>query len=232
MLLSFKRLKLLILIAIIFLAVDVCAYFFVPDIAALKTSSPEISAFMQKRVDDAELKGKALRIKRKYTPLFRISPYLRRAVLISEDDKFWQHEGFDFAAIERAFERNLEEKRFAFGASTITQQLARNLYLSPSKNPLRKAKEAILTLRMENQLSKKRILELYLNFAEWGKGIFGVEAAARHYFKKSASRLSPMEACRLAAVLPNPRYYNPAGNSRYVLKKARKIYRIMAKRGF
>ncbi|KIX11707.1 monofunctional biosynthetic peptidoglycan transglycosylase [Dethiosulfatarculus sandiegensis] len=229
---SFKRLKLFLLLLVLFLTADVCAYFFIPDVSALKTVTPKISAFMQQRLDEAELKGRPLSIKRKYVPLSRISPYLRKAVLIAEDDKFWHHEGFDFDAIERAFERNLEEKRFAFGASTITQQLARNLYLTPSKNPLRKAKEAILTFRMENQLSKKRILELYLNFAEWGKGIFGAEAAARYYFKKSASRLRPMEAARLAAILPNPRYYNPAGKSRYVRIKARRIYRIMQRRGF
>ncbi|HBH61317.1 MAG TPA: monofunctional biosynthetic peptidoglycan transglycosylase, partial [Nitrospiraceae bacterium] len=154
-----------------------------------------------------------------------------KAVLIAEDDKFYQHEGFDFEAIQKAIEKDIKQKKFKFGGSTISQQLAKNLYLSPSKNPLRKVMEAFLTWRIETTLSKKRILELYLNLVEWGEGIFGIEAASFHYFGKPAADLTPDEAARLASVLPNPRRYNPAGTSRYVEGRSRTIYHIMVKRG-
>ena len=161
----------------------------------------------------------------------RISPYLIKAVIIAEDDKFWKHEGFDFEAIQKAVEKDLKARKFKAGGSTISQQLAKNLYLTPSKNPLRKIKEAILTWRIERTLSKKRIIELYLNVVEWGEGIFGVEAASRYYYGKSAATLGPEEAARLAAVLPNPRKFNPRGNSRYVAKRAELIENIMIRRG-
>ncbi|HAK89281.1 MAG TPA: monofunctional biosynthetic peptidoglycan transglycosylase [Nitrospiraceae bacterium] len=154
-----------------------------------------------------------------------------KAVLIAEDDKFYRHEGFDFEAIQKALEKDIKKKKFKFGGSTISQQLAKNLYLTPSKNPVRKIKEAVLTWRIESTLSKRRILELYLNVAEWGEGIFGIEAAARHYYGKSASALAPEEAARLASVLPNPRKYNPIGTSKYVENRSRIIYDIMVRRG-
>jgi monofunctional biosynthetic peptidoglycan transglycosylase len=152
-------------------------------------------------------------------------------VLIAEDDKFWSHEGFDYEAIQKAIEKDIKVKKFKFGGSTISQQLARNLYLSPEKSLIRKVAEAIITWRMEKVLSKKRILEIYLNVVEWGEGIFGAEAAARHYFGKASLDLSPEEAARLSAVLPNPRKYNPAGNQRYVTNRASLIYSIMIRRG-
>ncbi len=152
-------------------------------------------------------------------------------MLIGEDDKFYKHEGFDFDGIKKALEKNLKEGKLKYGGSTISQQLAKNLYLSPSKNPIRKIQEAILTIRLENTLSKKRILELYLNVAEWGEGIFGAEAAARHYYGKSAKYLTPWEAARLVAVLPNPLKYNPLKHQPYVEKRSRLIYFIMKKRG-
>ncbi len=176
--------------------------------------------------------GKKYTIKQKWVPLSQISPYLIKAVLIAEDDKFWQHEGFDFEAIKKAFERDIKKKKFLVGGSTISQQLAKNLYLTPAKNPLRKIREAIITWKLEKNLTKSRILELYLNIAEWGdKGIFGIEMASRHYYGKSAKMLSPEEAARLAAILPNPRKYNPLGNSRYVEYRANLIYKIMLRRG-
>jgi monofunctional biosynthetic peptidoglycan transglycosylase len=154
-----------------------------------------------------------------------------KAVLIAEDDNFWRHEGFDYEAIQKAIERDLKDKKFRFGGSTISQQLARNLYLSPEKSFLRKIREAFITWRMEKALSKRRILELYLNSAEWGEGVFGVEAASRRYYGKSSSELTPQEAARLAAVLPNPRRYNPIGDQRYVLTRSNDIYLIMIQRG-
>jgi monofunctional biosynthetic peptidoglycan transglycosylase len=164
-------------------------------------------------------------------PLSRISPFLVKAVIIAEDDKFWKHEGFDFEAIEKAVETNIRKKKIKFGGSTISQQLAKNLYLTPSKNPSRKLKEALITWRMERALSKRRILEIYLNVVEWGEGIFGAETAAAHYFGKPASALNADESSRLAVALPNPLKYKVTGNSRYVEKRSRVIYDIMVRRG-
>jgi len=187
---------------------------------------------MQYREREWKRTGKKHRIQQRWIPLSQISPYLVKAVLIAEDDKFWRHEGFDYDAIIKALERDIQEKKFKLGGSTITQQLAKNLYLSPVKSPFRKLKEAIITLRIERILSKKRILELYLNVVEWGDyGIFGIEAASRHYYGKPASALDAQEASRLAAILPNPRKYNPLGSSRYVLNRSCLIYSIMVKRG-
>lgn len=183
---------------------------------------------------EREWKREGLRyhIQQQWVPLARISPYLIKAVLIAEDDKFWSHEGFDFDAIQKALEEDVKARTFKRGGSTISQQLAKNLYLSPSKNPLRKISEAILTWRIENVLTKRRILELYLNVAEWGDGgIFGIEMASQRYFGKSASELGPEEAARLAVVLPNPRKYHPLGRSRFVDRRADRIYAIMVKRG-
>ena len=170
-------------------------------------------------------------LKQNWVKLKQISPYVVKAVLISEDDKFWKHDGFDIDALESAFEKNLKNAKFSAGGSTISQQLSKNLYLSPSKNPVRKIKEAIITWRIENTLSKRRIIEIYLNIAEWGDGIFGIEAAAKYYFKKSAKNLTAMEAAKLAAVLPNPIIYNPVGKQKFVIKKSQRIYKIMQRRG-
>jgi monofunctional biosynthetic peptidoglycan transglycosylase len=186
---------------------------------------------MNYREKEWKEKGKTFRIHQTWVPLSRISPYLLKAVLIAEDDKFWRHEGFDYEAIQKALEKDIKAKKLKFGGSTISQQLAKNLYLSPSRNPLRKAAEAVITWRMEKVLSKKRILEIYLNVAEWGEAVFGIEAASMRYFGKHASELAPEEAARLAAVLPNPRKYNPVGDQRYVVNRSNLIYSIMVRRG-
>ncbi|RJR22220.1 MAG: monofunctional biosynthetic peptidoglycan transglycosylase [Nitrospiraceae bacterium] len=206
-------------------------FFVYPDISKLNKENPVKTSFMKDREKEWRKSGKTLKIKQRWVPLNRISPYLVKAVLIAEDDKFYQHEGFDFEAIQKAIEKDIKQKKFKFGGSTISQQLAKNLYLSPSKNPLRKLVEAFLTWRLETALSKKRILEIYLNVAEWGDGIYGIEAASLHYYGKPAAGLGPEEAARLASVLPNPRKYNPAGTSRYVENRSRTIYNIMVKRG-
>lgn len=203
----------------------------VPDVSRLKKENPKKTAMMEYREKEWKKKGKKYRIKQIWIPLSRISTYLIKAVLIGEDDKFWRHEGFDYEALKKAFEKDIKAKKFKFGSSTITQQLAKNLYLSPSKNPIRKLREAIITWKIERVLSKKRILELYLNIAEWGEGIFGIEAASRHYYGKSASELTAVESARLAAVLPNPIRFNPLGESRFVTKRADLIYSIMVRRG-
>ncbi len=228
------HMKLLLQIAFLFaflVTLDVGRYFFVPDIALLRTRHPEKTAYMRYRQSQWEQEGRKKEIQVHPVALSSISPYLSRAVLIAEDDKFWGHNGFDFEAIEQALKRNIRERQFVSGASTVTQQLARNLYLSPSKNPVRKIKEAILAWRIERELSKKKILELYLNVVEWGDGIFGIEAAARHYYGRNSSQLSARQAARLAAVLPNPLRFNPKGSSGFVKKRANHIYRVMQQRG-
>jgi monofunctional biosynthetic peptidoglycan transglycosylase len=226
-----KTLKIGFIIVAIFLLVDIGRYVFIPDVAELKKTNPIPSSFMEYRMAQWKEEGLDKNITQKWVKLKQISPYVIKAVLISEDDKFWNHDGFDTKGLEDAFERNLKEGKFSAGGSTISQQLSKNLYLDPSKNPIRKIKEAILTYRIENTLSKKRIIEIYLNVAEWGDGIFGIEAAARHYFHKSAKNLTAMEAAKLASVLPNPIIYNPIGNQKIVLKKANRLFKIMQRRG-
>jgi monofunctional biosynthetic peptidoglycan transglycosylase len=206
-------------------------FFFFPDVAQLKKGNPSKTSFMEYRAQEWRREGKTIRLRQQWVPLSRISPYLIKAVIIAEDDKFYQHEGFDFEAIQKAMEKDLKEGKFKAGGSTITQQLAKNLFLSPSKNPIRKLKEAILTWRLERALPKKRIMELYLNVVEWGEGIFGIEMAARNYYGKPASALGPEESARLAAVLPNPRKYNPLSQSKFVVNRSRIFYNIMVRRG-
>lgn len=214
------------------LALFTAIQFVYPDVSELKKKNPVRTSFMTVREEEWKRTGKKYRIRQQWVPLRSISPYLVKAVLIGEDDKFWSHEGFDYEAIQKAIEKDIRAKKFKLGGSTISQQLAKNLYLSPSKNPVRKIREAIITWRIEKALSKKRILELYLNVAEWGdRGIFGIEAASRAYYGKPASALGPEEAARLASVLPNPRRFHPLGNSRYVLHRSRLIYNIMVRRG-
>lgn len=206
-------------------------YPFIIDISSLKKKNPELTAMMKYRINQWQEEGKKIKIKKIWVSIDRISPYLIKAVLIGEDDKFYHHSGFDIEAIKKAIERDIKEKKLKYGGSTITQQLAKNLYLNPSKNPIRKLQETIITWRMERILTKKRILEIYLNVAEWGEGIFGAEAASRIHFGKSATELSPVEAARLAASLPNPIKYSPSGNSKFVERRANLIYFIMQKRG-
>ena len=206
-------------------------YFFFPDVAKLKRRHPAITSFMEYRMQEWERQGRKKKARQFWTDLSRVSPYVIKAVIIAEDDKFWSHEGFDFEAMQKALLKDIKKRKFKAGGSTISQQLVKNLYLSPEKSPLRKIKEAIITWRMERRLSKRRIIEIYLNVAEWGDGIFGIEAAARHYYGKPALYLTAEEAARLAAVLPNPRKYMPTGTAGYVESRASAIYRIMVKRG-
>lgn len=211
-------------------AIDVARYCVYPDISALKETRPVPTAFMQYREAQWADENRDMHITHKWVSMKKISPNIIKAVLIGEDDGFWKHEGFDVKGMENALERSIKKGTLA-GGSTISQQLSKNLYLSPSKNPVRKIKEAIITWRIEKTLSKRRILEIYLNVAEWGDGIFGIEAAARHYYHKSAKNLTAREASRLAAVLPNPIKYDPTGNQKYVKNRSRIIYKIMQRRG-
>ena len=218
------------LILLVLGAVDIARYFVYPDIDSLKDIRPVPTAFMQYRQDEWAHENRDMHITQKWVSMRNISPNIIKAVLIGEDDGFWKHDGFDVKGMENAIERSIKKGTLA-GGSTISQQLSKNLYLSPSKNPVRKIKEAIITWRIEKTLSKRRILEIYLNVAEWGDGIFGIEAAARHYYHKSAKNLTAQEASRLAAVLPNPIKYNPAGSQKYVKNRSRIILKIMKRRG-
>jgi monofunctional biosynthetic peptidoglycan transglycosylase len=182
-----------------------------PDVEALADTNPESTAFIDRweRRNDGEARWA-------WVPYGSISPHLKRAVLVGEDINFFSHDGFERAELEKALEEAWQERKLPRGASTLTQQLAKNLWLSGSYNPLRKVEEALLTRQLEEHLSKRRILEIYLNVAELGPGIYGAEAAARHYFGKSAAGLSEWEAASLAAALPNPRAWHPgSGNGRY-----------------
>lgn len=226
-----KFIKTILLILLFALFLSVGYYFIYPDVSKLKKENPKKTSFMEFREKEWKSKGKKIKIQKKWVSLSQVSPYLVKAVIIAEDDKFWAHHGFDIDAIQKAFEKDFEKGTFKFGGSTISQQLAKNLYLSPSKNPVRKLKEAILTWRIEMNLSKRRILELYMNAVEWGEGIFGIEAASLHYYDKPALFLNPEESARLASILPNPRRYSVSGTSKYVEKRAKIIYDIMVKRG-
>ena len=184
-------------------------YLTLPDVRILRTENPEETAFMRLRSQEAMRNGEEPRQVHRWVSYTRISPNLQRAVLAAEDSAFWQHDGLDFKQIKESMEINLERMEFARGASTITQQLAKNLYLSPSKNPVRKIRELLITRRLEAELTKRRILELYLNVIEWGDGIWGAEAAARSYFRKPAAALTAEESALLAAAIVNPRVLNP-----------------------
>lgn len=225
-----SKIKLFFLILFLGGGIDIGRYFIYPNISDLKEINPIPTAFMEYRQEEWAQQNREMEITQKWVPMSQISPNIIKAVLIGEDDKFWNHDGFDVAGMEQALEKTLKKGKVA-GGSTISQQLSKNLYLSPSKNPVRKIKEAIITWRIESTLSKRRILEIYLNVAEWGDGIFGIEAAARHYYHKSAKNLTGREAARLAAVLPNPIKYNPTGSQKYVKNRSRIIYKIMKRRG-
>ena len=184
-------------------------YLTLPDVRPLRTERPDATAFMRLRDAEAHAAGKPALRDQRWIPYARISPHLKKAVIVTEDAAFWQHAGVDYEQLRESMEVNWERGEFARGASTITQQLAKNLYLSPSKNPMRKVRELLITRRLEAELSKQRILELYLNVIEWGDGIWGAEAAARRYFHTSAADLSPSEAALLAGAIANPHLMDP-----------------------
>lgn len=181
-------------------------YATLPDVAALKNRNPRSTALIKLR--DEEYRQKGVKIPRQHiwTSYDLISDHLKKAILISEDASFYDHGGVDFVELKEALREDWETLSFKRGGSTITMQLARNLYLDPSKNPLRKITEILIAWQIEHRLSKRRIFELYLNVVEWGSNIYGAEAASRHYFGKSASELTKTEAATLAALLPSPRY--------------------------
>ncbi|MDD5657924.1 MAG: monofunctional biosynthetic peptidoglycan transglycosylase, partial [Elusimicrobia bacterium] len=203
-----------------------------PDVAPLKRGNPRTTSYIELRRRAARRSGRRFQPRMSWLSWDRISPHLKHAVLVAEDDTFYRHKGVDWDSVRVALEKDWELKRLAYGGSTITQQVARNLYLSPSKNPLRKLKELLIARRLERALGKRRIFELYLNIAEWGKGIYGAEAAAQAYFGKSARDLTVDESVAMAVVLPNPRRWNPAVQGRYVARNMRRVMVRMRASGF
>ncbi len=185
--------------------------------------NPSSTAFMQARLEVIQEKNSEAELQYKWVEYSKISNHLKRAVIASEDAKFKNHEGFDWEGIEKAYEKNLKKGKLVAGGSTISQQLAKNLFLSASRTPWRKAEEAVITLMLENMMSKRRILEIYLNVIEWGNGVFGAEAASRHYYKTSASGLGKTQAAKLAAMVPNPRFYDAHRNTRYLNRRTATI---------
>jgi monofunctional biosynthetic peptidoglycan transglycosylase len=185
-------------------------YLTLPDVRPLARTNPTTTAFMEMRARESRVARKPIRRAQRWVPYARISPHLKRAVLVAEDDAFFEHDGIDITQIRKSVEADLTRGRAVRGASTITQQLAKNLYLSPSRNPLRKLTELFIARRLEAELSKARIFEIYLNVIEWGDGIWGADAAARAYFGVSATNLTREQAGLLAASIINPRLLNPA----------------------
>jgi monofunctional glycosyltransferase len=219
----------LILSVILLVCLPIGALLFVwlvtlPNVSALKTTNPSTSALMDMRQAQAHEQGQTVGRQLQWVPLARISPHLRRAVVAAEDASFFTHEGFDWEGIKDAAFANLEAGELKRGGSTITQQLAKNLYLSSERSMFRKAREALITRLLEHHLSKDRILELYLNVAEWGIGVYGAEAAARHHFQKSSHDLTPEEAAWLAAILPSPRRYDPIRKTTALSRRYERIF--------
>jgi monofunctional biosynthetic peptidoglycan transglycosylase len=212
-------------LALAFLAAQL---WFFGNILYLARYDPESTAFMESRLEALREKKPGTQLRRTWVPYERISVQLKRAVVAAEDAKFLDHEGFDWEAIQKAMTKNERRGKVVAGASTISQQLAKNLFLSGERSWLRKGQEAIITWMMERTLSKRRILELYLNVAEWGEGVFGAEAAARYHFGLAASALGPEHAAYLAAVLPSPRRYDRGRITPYI---AGRVDTILARMG-
>lgn len=219
-----------------------------PSISKLRTENPATSSMIEYRIEQARQEGKEPRKYMIWQPIEQISPNLQRAVLAGEDARFFEHKGFDWDAIDKAWDEAVKEGEkeakqegdydpndwipplpsFKRGASTVTQQLAKNLYLSEDRNFLRKGREAVYTYFLERELNKKRIFEIYLNIIEWGDGVYGAEAASRVYFNKSASQLTPQEAAYLSAMIPSPlNIFNPKKNPKRVVRRQKAILRGM-----
>ena len=209
---------------VLILAIVQCWFF--AHVLWWRVYQPETTAFMQARIERLREKDGKAKLAHSWVPYERVSTQLKRAVVASEDAKFVGHEGFDWQAISKAMEKNEKRGKVVSGASTISQQLAKNLFLSGERSWLRKGQEAVITWMLESTLSKRRILELYLNFAEWGEGVFGAEAAARYHFGVNAAALSASQAAFLAAILPSPRRYAPGRVTPYI---AGRIETILAR---
>jgi monofunctional biosynthetic peptidoglycan transglycosylase len=202
------------------------------EVRALATTNPARTRLMEQRAEEAGAKGRKARVAHSWVPLARVSRHLIHAVLASEDQNFFGHEGVDWKAIEESIEKDMEKRRFARGGSTITQQLAKNLYFGTRKSLVRKVRELVVTRWLEADLSKTRILALYLNLIEWGDGVYGCDAAARHWYGRPASDLSAAEAAGLAAMIPNPRRLNPRVDSARHERATRRVLWLMGQAGY
>ncbi len=189
--------------------------------------NPTTTTFMDARLAVLREKSPAAKLKQQWVPYDKISSHLKRAILVAEDDRFVDHEGFDWDGIQKAMDKNQKKGKVVAGGSTISQQLAKNLFLSGERSILRKGEEALITLMMERLLDKERILDIYLNVIEWGDGVFGAEAASRHYFGVTAAQLSQEQAAKLAAMVPRPRFYDRNRNAPWLLKKTQIILERM-----
>jgi monofunctional biosynthetic peptidoglycan transglycosylase len=218
----------LILVPALGFALLAYVYLTLPDVRSLEKTNPKTTAFMELRKAEARADGRTrFSIRQQWVPYGRISPMLKRAVIVTEDAAFFDHDGIDLDEIKASLEKNWEDGQFLRGGSTITQQLAKNLYLSPSRNPIRKVKELFIARRLEAALTKQRILEIYLNMIEWGDGVFGCEAAARAYFQKSCASLDMAEAALMAGAIINPREHSPAKPTRRLLRRQQIILKRM-----
>jgi monofunctional biosynthetic peptidoglycan transglycosylase len=199
-----------------------------------KAFNPDSTAFMEAGLARMQEKNPDAELRYRWVDYNRVSLNLKRAVIAAEDSRFLTHEGFDWDGMELALEKNLKKGRIVAGGSTISQQLAKNLFLSASRNPLRKVQEAVITVMIEAIWSKRRILEVYLNVIEWGNGIYGAESASRRYFKASAASIGPDQAALLAAMIPNPRYYESHRSTRGLQKRkgiiAARMYQVTVPR--
>ncbi|MGD9897566.1 MAG: monofunctional biosynthetic peptidoglycan transglycosylase [Calditrichaceae bacterium] len=207
-------------------------YYSIPDMSYLERKNPDMTALMKMRVADEKAAGKKLHIRQYWVAFDNVPEILKKSIRITEDASFYSHEGVDRIELWESVKRNWEKGRYARGGSTITQQLAKNLFLSTEKSLLRKVKEIIIARKMEQTLSKNRIFQLYLNVIEFGPGIFGVEAASRSYFSKSVTELNLEEAVRLTAVIPRPLITSPTDNSRWLNWKSRWILGKLLKYGY
>ena len=217
----------LFLIGLALAAAAVLFWLTLPDVRPLATSWPKTTAFMERRKALFSRQNKSTHLEWLPVPLSQIAPDLQRAVVVAEDARFWEHDGVDWDAMRGAIEKNWERGQVKVGGSTITQQLAKNLYLSPARTPWRKLRELVIAKRLERALSKRRILELYLNLIEFGPRTFGVEAASRRYMGKPARELSRAQAATLAAIIPSPRIYDPIRYPDRVERRAQRILRWM-----
>jgi monofunctional biosynthetic peptidoglycan transglycosylase len=221
-----KRILLWLILAPVLLVLLIQAYFFL-QICWWINYNPGSTSFMRQQLSVLREKNPEAKLQHKWVPYNRISNNLKRAVISSEDDGFSEHDGVDWEAMQKAYEKNQKKGKVAYGGSTITQQLAKNLFLSGERSYLRKGQELVITYMLELCMDKERILEIYLNVVEWGVGVFGAEAASRHYYGISAAALSPAQAARLAVMLPKPRFFDKHTGSAYLQRRTELILKRM-----
>lgn len=221
-----KRILLWLILAPVLLVLLIQAYFFL-QICWWINYNPGSTSFMRQQLSVLREKNPDAKLQHKWVPYNRISNNLKRAVISAEDDGFSEHDGVDWEAMQKAYEKNQKKGKVAYGGSTITQQLAKNLFLSGERSYLRKGQELVITYMLELCMDKERILEIYLNVVEWGVGVFGAEAASRHYYGISAAALSPAQAARLAVMLPKPRFFDKHTGSAYLQRRTELILKRM-----